>query len=418
MKIQFYIIGLILCAVSAENLSPTAYFNPINQHIKVIREFKGKQKKKNEPHISSESRSITESYLSIPELHQEVMDNWHTVLERYPSFLPSIIAQEKALSGTHYVFYHAQLGRLRVVNDIITHIYNRFHLNQNNPDFNFLRIWYKGLKNTSIEQLLTDEEAVLHPFAGHWDTQKHIAQKLLSVNLSLFGNCTWTWAGECTFHYFINNYSIKPPYVKDIINKLIDDFEISKILDCDQYTCFEKMLDEIINTYSQSDNDAYAAENLLDSGLLMQIFIPKDKVDNYVYLCHPCGKPYTKPICPEYFDTQKKRHLKISPIIEKYIMNPTAIENIDKLQARILLSQDMVLNPASEVKIYRYTLIDDEAQQAYEQDIEKMIDNLFDLLLQRASFTVHHPFYRNHLINKSPLSSLLKYMQREEKFLN
>ena len=71
-------------------------------------------------------------------------------------------------------------------------------------------------------------------------------------------------------------------------------------------------------------------------GNLLQIFIPKNKVDQCVYLARAFGTPYESVIAPAAYDYAKKRHTRIGPVLEKYINNPASIVDLDRLQGRRL----------------------------------------------------------------------------------
>jgi hypothetical protein len=115
------------------------------------------------------------------------------------------------------------------------------------------------------------------------------------------------------------------------------------------------------------------------------------------------------PIIKEYFDQQKNRHMSIAPILDLYQNNPdTIIKNheFDKLQARIILTQDHLLNPKSGVQIHRYTTANKKQIEKYQEKFKNTMEAIFkDWIIKNSSKKSQHSFFQN-----SPLMKLLRLM--------
>ena len=99
---------------------------------------------------------------------------------------------------------------------------------------------------------------------------------------------------------------------------------------------------------------------------LLQIFIPKDKTSSCVYSSHPGGQPVSGRLqCTDHQSLLRDLGLKSAP----------ATRPNDSLQARIILDHNIMLNPASGVKIFRYTTM--AAEDEYRQQMEKTTTNMF-----------------------------------------
>lgn len=328
---------------------------------------------------SSTTQTATDAYLKV---NKSLVDTtWAHDLKKYKSLIQTLIKQERAHSSTHFVFYHGQQGYLRLLQDFLKEMYQLFALKELR-DFTFLRPWHNAEPSFEVNRFIDSCNQ-----KGYWnDAEPDIMKKMMCVNLALFGNTTDF--GECTWNYFINNTNIMPPDLEKIFNDIFAYFDFNATY-----------IQQLLNL----ENETKPAH-----GNLLQIFIPKDQVNKYVYLSKPYGIPYQEPIAPDVFDSDKKRHIAITPILEKYIKQPTSITNLDQLQARLLLSQDGILNPESGVKIFRHTAgpIPNEAQ--YKKKLKDMCIQIFKDWLANWSFKN----YTNHsLITRMPLYSFLKNME-------
>ena len=216
------------------------------------------------------------------------------------------------------------------------------------------------------------------------DHNVEFRKKLLSVNLAFFGNINNS--GESTFHYFKDNRNINPPSLKETFNKVFSYLKIDpKYIDE-----IEKMLEGLglIN----------------ENAVVLQIFVPKEKVDQCVYLSSAFGRPYRNEIVSSCYDKKKGYHTRIAPILDYYKEHPEKIVDLDKLQARIVFSQDIMLNPHSGVKIVRYGTVDHNKNNAYKARIKEIAATVAKDMLKSKEVMPINPF-----IGKAPLQRLIEY---------
>lgn len=231
-------------------------------------------------------------------------------------------------------------------------------------EFEFLRMWHAAEKKFNANEFIDAEEGWS---LGHhyWnDHRADLVKNMMCLNLSLFGN--FSNSGECTFYYFTSSLSLSAPYLDTLLGELFDNFGFNKKYISD----LTRINDGLVTT----------------EGNLMRIFVPKDKVDDYIYLSHAYGTPYRDKIDVSVFDSKKNRHTRISTILDRYSANPTSIADADRLQARVLLSQDCMLNPESGVKIFRYTTAKDNEMKKYKQAVKNVATEVFSNAVAQRTF--------------------------------
>ncbi len=59
-----------------------------------------------------------------------------------------------------------------------------------------------------------------------------------------------------------------------------------------------------------------------------------------------------------------------------YCNKPEDLHGINYAQARLLLTDDILLNPASGVKIFRYTDVDHKSMEKYEERLDQIIQKI------------------------------------------
>ena len=88
---------------------------------------------------------------------------------------------------------------------------------------------------------------------------------------------------------------------------------------------------------------------------------------------------YNSLIAPEVYDSHNCWHTAISPILDLYQTAPEKIPAhiLDSFQARIVLSQDVMLNPNSGVKIFRYDTINASRKRVYKKNLRELVREMF-----------------------------------------
>ena len=205
----------------------------------------------------------TKAYLSQCGLRNIVSKTWREQLKSHHDMIHNIVVKEEKFADTHHVFYHAQCAQLMGFQDLLKISHERVH-KRKITDFIFLRSpRAAALQKTSVSSFLQQE--------GRWayDMSPRNRNRLLSVNLSLFGNAGSVQDKECSFDYFLNDFSVAPPEVGCLL------LEIQSAFGCD----YPKM--SSVSSFLERDG----------APSLLQIFVPKEEVDRAVYISAPLGCP-------------------------------------------------------------------------------------------------------------------------------
>lgn len=319
----------------------------------------------------------TEAYLRV---NQSLVDAiWGKQLTTYKSIIDQVMSKESELKDDYYVFYHAQQSYNRIFHDLMNETYQLLAMEPDFKDFRFLRAWFNSPEKINVHEFFSMYESFLSTSWQYFDSQQ-----MLCANLALFGNSNSAY--ECTFFYFVNNANIIPPSLYVCLQEFLDTFKFDH---------------KFINDLLDLGNMATTQE-----GLLYQIFIPKNQVDKYAYLSYVGTAPWNKPVNTIYFDTTKKRHTALSPILEQYCNDPFSIPEIDRIQARILLSQDLLLNPKSGIKVYRYTTLDPKIDEVYQLKLKNVLNEMVTHWLDNHK--IRKQLAQLAILQSMPLGQFLK----------
>lgn len=328
---------------------PAQLDHKVINHVSLMSELKGYFDKKKSAQIKQKHTDETPTLSYLKAAKTILNDDMRALLaerqKAYPKLVEKVIEREKAYCKDNYVFYHSQQRNFSVLQDFIKEFYTLMNINKPLEEFAYLRMQHQTEKSINTNSFL-------NKLTGWWI---HYTKSMMCVNLSLFGNIDYNL--EDSFWYFENGHNCQPPEITSLLEEFCDHFGLDK-----------KYAAQI----SDLASDIYTKE-----GHMVQIFIPKDKVDEYVYLSEPGCAPYTVKIDDATYDTAKQRHTKISPILDKYIGKLSAINNPVSLQARVLFSHDFMLNPESGVKIFRYTTASPEAMDHYRQKVKQLAQIVF-----------------------------------------
>lgn len=276
---------------------------------------------------------------------------YEDALDRHATLIETCAKKEHELHKTHYAFYHGLSKEVLfgiLLNTELARVFDKHNTAE----------WYKlrRTKDFYLDGLSLGD--YLRKHAGKLnDNKSPYRDHLLSVNLSFPGN---EYFGESSFHYYCDNRSIADsakvkiffanfisPYIPDCYANLTDHIA----------TLVEKLVQKL-NTMS-------------DTGALLQIFIPKEMVDESAFLCCPAGLPpfnselfigkggfFTK-ISYKFADTSlgeidplSSYYTKISPALENYQHGCTKLERSElfKMQARLRLDSEKFNNSQSGIK--------------------------------------------------------------------
>lgn len=334
------------------------YYDAASDHLPIIADI--------------QMRLITPTmvFLDNDNLKQRVKQLWgHEIALYSESVIKPLMLNEVKYHDTHYCFYHAQQPIFQLIHDLSRELWEALGNGSVPDDYTFLRFWRNDVGAQTVNEFIDAHERGNHETRWY---NRQMAEKILSVNLALFGNLNHD--GECSFHYFLKNFSVNQNFYDQGLHdtKQIAHHLVKNVL---------AQLD-LQNIYAQPLCDL---TDLLQSktGNLFQILVPKEKVDDWVYVCHGSGHygygtPYRvndlsrDPIVQAAYNPYKKRFTKISPILDAYRRNPESIEHIDKIQARLVFVPE-VLNPQSGIKIIRFSSIEPQALQEYTKKLKELV---------------------------------------------
>jgi hypothetical protein len=305
------------------------------------------------------------------------------------------LAKEVENADTHYAFYHTTDNEWRLAQDVYTQLYAAF--NPSTPkDFAFLR--FEDISGPKAKDFLVNELRQ----HGLVDDNGEVRALLLSVNISLFGNTGFP--SECTWDYFLKTREHVQPG-RDTYDQMMDKFGVSR-----------KYVEELLSLMKLLETKEKT---------LLQIFVPKHKIDEIGYLAWATGIPahdevvnwvrssVQKKVYPKYkkdpetgkvyagelwamwdladkFQKQQEKDPMFKNLMENvkagdysldkylkiYCNNPWEIKGINYAQARLIFSPDVLLNPLSGIKIYRYTSMTKQQNSEYSKKLKDIIDKI------------------------------------------
>lgn len=324
----------------------------------------------------------SQAHMSVPEI-KKLIDNTYDT-KPYKKLIDSILNKEKEYAD-YYVFYHGIDNSWRTPQDLYTRLYKHFNQAQLSQlkDFIFLR--FDGTATlSSINDFLitkTKENGLLNDHT--------ISSDLIAVNLALFGNVGTP--PECTWEYFIKSRGHANPSQTTYAN-VLNIFGLS-----------HKYITELISL-----TDLYKTKE----ETILQIFIPKNTVNSIGYLAWIRGIPADQEVMHTVTrSVQEKKFIKTAPALDHYSKlfkqeqeknplfkkliariesgefslnyfldfyrnRPTEIQDINNFQARLFLTHDVLLNPLSGVKMFRYSTATNDQIKKYEEKLDTIIKKI------------------------------------------
>jgi|GEM_PF-6236654 len=316
----------------------------------------------------------------------------------YRPILIEMLENEKKYPS-YYVFYHAHKKELGLIFDIYKEIFDFLSISAGSGQTVLMRdiMSPRGYQYRTVNEFLDSwplttfyQDQVtarnnrrLDRWMGGWnDSKDPLRMLLLSANISLFGN-----AGNdlsSSLYFFVHSESFS-----DTESILTSFFKIWKF-------------DE---KYIKQLNDLQQLVEGGKSGHMLQIFIPKEQINNLVYISEIYGIPWHEKIT-ETFDARKQRHTDALSILDLYRNNPSAIVtdmgkgdykmynktpqdkrltpnflntaskfSVNPLQARILLTPQL-FDPASGIKMFRYSLTPETQLPEYKKQLKAIVQNM------------------------------------------
>jgi hypothetical protein len=343
---------------------------------------------------STRSKSITsaaattdiftqsQAHMSVSEVKKLISTTYD--IKPYQKLIDSVLAREKEYADD-YVFYHGIDNEWRTAQDVYSRLYGHFKFVSQQDMKNFIFLRFQDPQGpSSVQDFLVSKLK-----EGGLLNDHTMGLFLIAVNLALFGNVGNP--PECTWQYFIKSR-------KHIIpNRLT----YEKIMD--QFGLTHKYIDELmalIKLYQTTEQT------------ILQIFIPKDKVDFIGYLAWIRGIPahqktmnmvlgsvknktfpktapaldyYTNifkqeqeanPVFKNLVERVKGGDFSLSYFLNFYRNRPNEIEDINNFQARLIVTPEVLLNPLSGVKIFRYSTATPAQLQKYQEKFDVIIKKI------------------------------------------
>lgn len=334
--------------------------------------------------IQSDKFTQSQAHMSVPEI-KKLIDTKYNI-KPYQKMIDAIIGREIEYKDDYDVFYHGMNNLWYVPQDLYTRLY--FHFKKLPVEllksFVFLRFdgmlpSFVNVQDFLVKQLTTNGLVNDH----------ELTEMLIATNLALFGNVGND--PECTWQYFMKvRNKIEPD--RKMYEKILDIFGLS-------YTHIDELmqLTKLFNTPEQT---------------IVQIFVPKNKVDEIGYLAWVRGNPAHKQtidmvlqslqskkfekssVAMDYYTALFKKEQEKSPVFKnllervqagdfklsyflKFYRNyPELIQDINRYQARLIFTHDVLLNPLSGVKIFRYSAVKPEQLQKYQQKFDEVFKKI------------------------------------------
>ena len=357
--------------------------------------------------------SQSQAHMSVPKVQQRMLQQVSDLVKN-KKIIEQTLKKEQELKNTHYVFYTA-IPYFHLFQDVTRKMYKRTVGSTGglkDKSFQFIRYLlndstYSQYKD--ITAFLLDE---IQKFGCIDDNEVRLKTILVSSNLSLLGNIGYT--GESTW-YFFNNPQPWGEVRRDFLEASLVSYGYST-----------QFLDELIGLTEYLKDEA---GNLGSD--LFQICIPKNMVDSVGYVSWRIGIPYDTAFIPKVFgantmkeftdknlsylqtkeaiasfraawtardpqvvsavnqhiENVKRKHFYLSPFLNKYTSTPESVPPINNAQARLLISNKTLLNPASNIRFYRYYELNPDKEKTYKAELKSIINRMEEEKLARKMAT-------------------------------
>lgn len=330
----------------------------------------------------------SEAYLQRPELRNLVTKSYYDkfAVVNHMDLVSRVMAAEAELRDTHWALYHGTNNVWTVWQDTYTALFNHFNpsiAKEGEADFIYLRT--KGKANIRAKDFLVGSLKE----QGLVDDTGAVKGLLLSTNIFLFGNTPIS--EESTWLYIMKELSHAEPD-RAMYESIMDEFGLSY-----QYVDEIMKLVKLIDAKQQT---------------LLQIFVPKNLIDDIGYLAWTKGIPahqgsinWVKKIrfggkgkgighILSDLKTKFKKEQEKNPLfrdmlkavegeayslddyLAKCCNDPASVPNMNEVQARLIFTDDILLNPASGVKMYRYPGASYRKMKEYKDRLDALIKKM------------------------------------------
>ena len=307
------------------------------------------------------------------------------------NILNKALYKEIELQYNYHVFYHGQKLEFLLFQDLLKQL-NKIVYQKAFVDFIMLRIPDKDFhKYETAEKFLKKFNYSISDFQ---DPQRKL---LLSVMPFLFGSATFNY-------YFLNSDNAFFISNKDLTKKIFEYFNLENY-----YKKYKKELDTLLKLLSEYDDEK--------TGLLLQIFVPKDIITKAAYRAAPGGTPYysnwhNPPLI------KKTSGKELEEFHQQPFMQQSKSWDLNSIEFRLFLYDKLMLNPDNDkIKFFRYYNKTKKIKK-YKEKLNKLIEQISqdlesdDPKLQNWA-SQHKKSYRKRIkrfvkkiMKKSPLKNL------------
>lgn len=343
--------------------------------------------------VSSDLYTQTQAHLQLNKVRELIQEKYKNDVVPYFDVISRVITKEVEFKNSHWAFYHGTSQKWMVWQDVLTKLTNHFKpSNAKEGQFVFLRTKApEGLSHIKAKEFLV-KELRAH---GLIDDQNEDQGMLLSTNLALFGNVGFL--NEATWSYFIQEQS-HAVLDRSFYESIMNEFGLS-------HTYIDELMGLVNMLPSKHES-------------LLQIFIPKNIVDDVAYLAWVTGIPAhdevidwvrtnvkkkkykaepgkspnmmalaslkgrfkkeqeNNPLFKEMLEAIEKGDYSINAYLKIYCNKPEELHGANYAQARLLLTDDILLNPRSGVLIFRHTDVDHRSMEKYEERLDQIIQKI------------------------------------------
>lgn len=330
----------------------------------------------------SDRYTQSEAHMHLGFIRQLINKNYNVA--PYLNVISTALVNESKFKNTHYVFYHTTSNMWRLTQDLYTQLFAYENPGVVDSKFKFLRYNDESVNATAQGWLAKELRE-----KGLVDDNADAGAILLSANLSLFGNVGFP--GECSWRYFVDPVEHKKPK-RETYEAMMQKFGMT-----------DKYIDEIMSLV-----DIYDTKE----DTIVQILVPKNLVGKIGYLAWVKGIPAheetidlikstakgqafekVKPVMeqlterfakekinnPLYKDMMasvKQGDFSLESYLKVYRNKPWELDNINDVTARLLFTPDVLLNPSSGVKFYRFSAAHRDQLKEYRIRLNELVDKL------------------------------------------
>lgn len=337
-----------------------------------------------------------------------------------------ILANEVKNQDKYYIFYHAHKPEYRIIFDVCHQLcrWGFFRKNQPlalrllKPDsstdlFNeFLQTAANLKRDTKNEYTFGGESDV------SFDSMPAIAQKILSLNISLFGNMNSF--GDSSMILGVSGISFSPSDPEEILRKIFEENHID--------VKFAKQFADLGKSFFSKQKN----------GFILQFFVKKDVVNDLVYLSNDGGRPFDNDIT----SIEKINDIvPLSKFLDNFLNKPGSLvdelskfkdsdqeatsdihtediclnaktgykRSLDQIQARLWLASKQLYDPTCVmIKRYNFASVNSKKMKDYYKKLNDIIDEAIEDIVNKCET-------QKDLFIQSPFQGLIEEMKKEKK---